>query len=310
MFGETKRKIVLNLGESSNMERNVYKFNFEINGVNIPSKPTIIDFNFEFGRVMNYIMLLPKEGRRIDLSKSKKVIYLENFKYEQIENKNVYYMKFVSLKYNQTREVLNKETLESKGRLKDLDDGDKECNHLVIVECNNIVKAAFEYNYYGINSFGNIIRYLNDMCELFFKSIDTDKYFILTAYNEVNSDFLQELRKMKKINFATIVIEANRLGNTDFGNIAGRDEIKDEIELTFRKEKKHNISADIIENYYNEKNNGIKRIYVSGRNSNNTVKLDTEAMKEKVRISVSANTFGEINSADMFESLKNYLLGE
>ena len=71
----------------------------------------------------------------------------------------------VSLKYNQAREVLNKNTLESKGWLKTRDDGDKEYNHIVVVEKENVIKAAFENNYYGLQSLGTVISYINDMTD-------------------------------------------------------------------------------------------------------------------------------------------------
>lgn len=295
------------------MEKNIYKYNMQVVGVDVPSKPMKIEFSQEIEKVFDFLMSLPKENRRIELFKLEKVIYLEEYmKKENKDNMNIYYLKFVSLKYNQTREVLNKNTLESKGRLKEIDDGDKEYNHIVIIENNQRIKVAFEYNYYGLQSLGTVVSYINDMATRYFQEIGIDKYYYLEAHNEVNKEFLSELNKMTKINIATIVVDSKRLGNTDFGNLSGREEVKDEISITLRKARKSNIPKDIIEEYYNKKqsNNDIKRIYVMGRNEINKVKLDTEEMKQKVKLSISTNTFGEINSEDMFEGLKKYLMEE
>lgn len=294
------------------MERNVYKYNIEVNVIDIPSRPIRIEVNDEIENVLDFLSALPREERRVDLSTQEKVIYLEEYVKTEINNMTIYFLKFVSLKYNQTREVLNKDTLESKGRLKDVNDGDKEYNHIAIGVKNGRIKAAFEYNYYGIQGLGTIISYINDMATKYFKEIGIDKYYYLEAHNEVNREFLEELNKMRQINAATIVVASERFGNTEFGELSGREEIKDEIEITFKRAKRRYIPKVIIEEYYNKKQNGdaIKRIYVSGRNETNKIKLDTEEMKQKVKLSVSANIFGEIDSDNMFEQLKNYLMEE
>lgn len=294
------------------MERNVYKYNIEVNVIDIPSRPIQIEVKDEIENVLDFLTSIPIEERRVELCNQEKVIYLEEYVKKEINNMTIYFLKFVSLKYNQTREVLNKDTLESKGRLKDVNDGDKEYNHIAIGVKNGRIKAAFEYNYYGIQGLGTIISYINDMVTKYFEEIGIDKYYYLEAHNEVHREFLEELNKMRKINAATIVVTSERFGNTEFGDLSGREEIKDEIEITFKRAKRRYIPKAIIEEYYNKKKNddAIKRIYVSGRNETNKIKLDTEEMKQKVKLSVSANIFGEIDSDNMFEQLENYLMEE
>lgn len=300
-------KIVRN-GEK--MEKNIYKYSMEIIGIDIPDKPLKISFKEEFENLLDFLMKMPKKHRRKELVDKDKVMYLEMYKKSDIKDINIYYLKFVSVKYNQAREVLNKDTLESRGRLKKITDGDKEYNHIVVIEKNNKINVAFEYNYYGMQNLGTIVSYFNDFIILYFENLHKRKYYYLEAYNEVNKDFIEELNKMTKITAATIVVESRRLGNTQFGILAGREDIKDEIEITFKKNKKANISKDIIKKYYSNKDGGIKRIYVSGRNPMSRVKLDTEEMKQREKISVGENKFGEVDSDEMFEKLKNYLLGE
>ena len=292
------------------MEKNIYKYDVSITKIEIPSKPAKIIINEELKNVLEFIRLLSNESRRIDLKKREKVIYLEEYK-NKIDEKgnNIYYLKMVSLKYNQAREVLNKNTLESKGWLKSRDDGDKEYNHIVIVEKENVIKAAFENNYYGLQSLGTVISYINDMADEYFKSKGIDKYYFLTANNEISKDFLEELEKMRVINSATMVIERERLGGTDFGELANREELRDEVELTFKRTRKKYIPPNIIKEYYNKKSeNGIKRIYLQGRSNINKVKIDTQEMKEYIKINVKENINGDVDSEEMFTKLYNYIM--
>lgn len=235
------------------MERNVYKYNIEVNVIDIPSRPIQIEVKDEIENVLDFLTSIPIEERRVELCNQEKVIYLEEYVKKEINNMTIYFLKFVSLKYNQTREVLNKDTLESKGRLKDVNDGDKEYNHIAIGVKNGRIKAAFEYNYYGIQGLGTIISYINDMVTKYFEEIGIDKYYYLEAHNEVHREFLEELNKMRKINAATIVVTSERFGNTEFGDLSGREEIKDEIEITFKRAKRRYIPKAIIEEYYNKK---------------------------------------------------------
>lgn len=292
------------------MDRNIYKYNMAITTIDIPNRPNVIEFENEFDRFLEFFMDLQRVERKKELLKTDKVIYLEEYTKNQRNDINIYYLKFVSLKYNQAREVLNKETLESRGILKDINDGDKELNHVVIKEYAGNIKAAFEYNYYGLQRLETIIGYLNDKIEEYFKTLNIDRYYMLEAHPEINRDFIRELNRMTQINAATIVIETNRLGNTLFGNLSGRQDVKDEVEITLKKAKRKNISREIIEQYYNNNidNNGIKRMYILGKNENNKVRLDTEEMKQKEKITVEENHFGEINSNEIFRKLEEYLM--
>lgn len=292
------------------MDRNIYKYNMAITTIDIPNRPNVIEFENEFDRFLEFFMDLQRVERKKELLKTDKVIYLEEYTKNQRNDINIYYLKFVSLKYNQAREVLNKETLESRGVLKDINDGDKELNHVVIKEYAGNIKAAFEYNYYGLQRLETIIGYLNDKIEEYFKTLNIDRYYMLEAHPEINRDFIRELNRMTQINAATIVIETNRLGNTLFGNLSGRQDVKDEVEITLKKAKRKNISREIIEQYYNNNidNNGIKRMYILGKNENNKVRLDTEEMKQKEKITVEENHFGEINSNEIFRKLEEYLM--
>ena len=61
------------------MERNVYKYNIEVNVIDILSRPIRIEVNDEIENVLDFLSALPREERRVDLSTQEKVIYLEEY---------------------------------------------------------------------------------------------------------------------------------------------------------------------------------------------------------------------------------------
>ena len=80
------------------MDRNIYKYNVEINRIDLPTAPSKIDFDVELKMLLNYITSLPKEERRKELLKSEKVMYLEEYKiFNEKNNVSVFYLKFASL---------------------------------------------------------------------------------------------------------------------------------------------------------------------------------------------------------------------
>lgn len=73
------------------MERNVYKYNIEVNEINIPSRPIRIEVNDEIENVLEFLSALPREERRVDLSTQEKVIYLEEYVKTEINNMTIYF---------------------------------------------------------------------------------------------------------------------------------------------------------------------------------------------------------------------------
>ncbi len=51
------------------MERTVYKYNIQVCGIDVPTKPDRIEFSKEFEDLLNYLISLPKEDRRKEITK-------------------------------------------------------------------------------------------------------------------------------------------------------------------------------------------------------------------------------------------------
>ena len=282
---------------------------------NSSETPQDININTELKKMLDFIINLNIMERTIDFKDVEKVIYLESYSEEEILNNKLYYLKFVSLKYNQVREVINSKTGESKGRLKEIYDGDKEINHVVFLWNKRKMLSAFEYNNYGLFSLNKIILYINLFIEKYFESKKMFQYLLsFQESNVVSKDFIEELNNVKTITMANIFISKKMLDATPFRKVSGRDEIKDEIKIVFKRDKRNTeIPKETIKEFYslmNEDNKYITKIQLKGymESNNSHIKLDTEEIKDRVEIDVLTNTYSEIDSEDIFKKMRKYLM--
>jgi len=295
-------------------KRIIYKYDVGINFIRIGKVPEGITLATELNRILNYITNLEPNEKKMDFVSEERVIYLEEYKKQIIDEKELYYAKFVSAKYNQVREVINKDTLESRGRLKNQVDGDKEINHVVFYYDKKKLTAAFEYNDFGIVNLNKIIDYLNCFIKSYFKQKGMVQYIArFECHNIVNRDFITELKELKEITTATFIVSKKSFDCTDFAEIAGRDEIKTDIAITFKRSRRNGkIPYEYIKKYYDKmdlEDSEIRKIYIEGMEENKShVKFNTDEMKERIEMYVKLNTYGEVESNDIFLKQRKYLM--
>ena len=91
----------------------------------------------------------------------------------------------------------------------------------------------------------------------------------------------------------------------DFFNLAGRDSIRDTVDITIHKKrgKGNDIPIDLIETYFKDtgKFNRIKKISVEGANKSGNLKIDTDSiqLKHSITVGVIAPT-NEVDSNQFF----------
>lgn len=268
----------------------------------------------ELKKVLNYIYGLDLINRKKDIPKENKIILLKELEEEDVNGFKFLKVSFISAKYNHVREVINKDTLENKGRMKERTDGDVELNHVCFMSDNRTVTATFEYNSYGIVNFSKIIAYINEFIREYFESINQVQYMTgFDSDNIVSRDFLEELRTINIITSGKIILSKVDLDATGFARFSGQDEIREEVEVCFNRDKRtSNISKEFIEELYRQVdgNNGrIKKLYVHGYEGNSKVRLNTEEMKERIELTVNVNEYDEVDSDDIWLKMRNYLLG-
>ena len=254
--------------------------------------------------------LIKKERiyRKRDFSSKEKTIWIEEV--YDLGNGN-FDVVFMSAKYNCSRNVINTETMEEKGMLKQPEDGDEERTHFCIRLNNRQDRfiTGNEQNFDGI-TVNEMKWYLDQQLEIFYTETEATCIYMVDFEIILSKDFLTELRKMRKINFLTLTIDKSDLLCDDFLRLAGRDSIRDKVEICLHKKrgKGNDIPIDLIEDYFNETGvfGRIRKISVQGSNASGCLKIDTDSIQLKHSIEVSVTgTTNEVDSRDFFTQMKS-----
>lgn len=154
---------------------------------------------------------------------------------------------FKSAKYDQVREVIDTEQMVQKGKVKQEWDGDEEKSHLALRLGKNqeLYVAVFEYNHYGIGV-RDIECYLNDCIETYLAEKGIEGSYKIKFDPYLSTDFLAELKKMKTKNALSLIVDKEVFSNSDFMNLADRNDIKQTVTITIG-EKGRGVSERVYE---------------------------------------------------------------
>ena len=272
-------------------------------------------YNFDavlkaFTDLISDIMKKDLLNKKYQISSKSKVVWLESF---EDKGKGSFNFVFKSAKYDQSRTVRNTDTMESRGVLKQPEDGDEEKTHLIVRFRNDSDRliVACEFNYYGINT-GDIAAYFNEQFDQA-HSGSGDQYSYKVSFDVLPSeDFLKELVKLRQINLLRLTMDIADMTQSDFQRFAGRDEIRSTAEVYLRKKrgKKNNISQELIREVYQDTgiNKKIKRIAVEGSNQAGSLKIDSESyqMKHSVTVETLPPT-REVDTKDFFQKAQEFI---
>jgi len=257
-----------------------------------------------------FTSLMQKERieRKHDFASKEKTIWLEEF--SDLGN-GAFDIVFMSARYNRSRNVINTETMEEKGMLKQPEDGDEEKTHFCIRlnPGQDRFLTVNEQNFDGV-TVNEIQWYLNQQLEAYQIETAADCLYSVDFEIVLSRDFLTELRKMKKINFLTLTIDKTDPLCNDFLRLAGRDGVRDTVEICLHKKrgKGNDIPFDLIEEYFNDTGalKRIRKISVQGSSVAGSLKIDTDSIQLKHGIEVRAiGTTNEVDSSDFFSQIKN-----
>jgi len=260
------------------------------------------------------VVVKPEREKKHDIKSKKKIIWLDAV--DNLQNGN-FNLVIRSAKYDQSREVINTETMAPKGILKAPEDGDEEKTHLCIRfrDGSDRLIAICEYNNNGITA-NDIAAYLNEQFNLMHESTDEQYSYHASFQILPSADFLTELDKMTRRNLLRINMDISDSLKGDFWGIAGRDDIRSEVELRFKKKrrgKKFNISPELIRTLYQDTGATkiIKKITVEGSNESGSLTIDTESIQMKRSVSVdTCQPTNEINTKDFFNKIENLIDAE
>ncbi|MDD3230222.1 MAG: hypothetical protein PHE09_13525 [Oscillospiraceae bacterium] len=254
--------------------------------------------------------LMQKERieRKHDFSSKEKTIWLDNF--SDLGNGN-YDIVFMSARYNRSRNVINTETMEEKGMLKQPEDGDEEKTHFCIrlQSGQDRFMTVVEQNFDGV-TYNEIKWYLDQQLEAYHTETNAGCVYTVDFDIVLSKDFLTELKKMSKINFLTLTVDKSDPSCCDFLRLAGRDGVRDTVEICLHKKrgKGNEIPFDLIEEYFNETGTlkRIRKISIQGSNNAGSLKIDTDSIQLKHSIEVGVfGTTNEVDSDDFFAKVKS-----
>ena len=199
------------------------------------------------------------------------------------------------------------------GTRKRQQDGDEEKTHLCIRYNTGEYRflAVYESNHYGI-TLNCIVDYLNTQFINYNEDTD-DKYHYSISYEIMpGEDFLSSIKKAKTMSVLKLVVSKEDIKD-DFMMFAGRNDIADEVEICLKRPKgakrfPDNLIQAYFDNSQNKATGKIKKITTKGTNSFGQFEVDTERMKMKHYLSVSAEMVtNEVNSSDFFEKAQEFI---
>lgn len=235
-----------------------------------------------------------------------KVVFLESISYN--EEKEMAELVFVSARYGVVRQVINTETYENKGILKEKPDGDLEKTHILLKGYGSAhATVLYEYNKDGIG-FVRILSYINEFAKSIHVAREDYIRYTISGKNIVSRDFLSALEKLKRIKAVTLTVDQEEVGVSEFKALSGKHDISEDVDIVLKPAARGmSILGTTVRDFFDKYNNRsmpIKRITVEGdRETNDPLVFDTEKMKEKYPVEVLTNVNGEVEAYDIFNEM-------
>lgn len=287
------------------MKRTIYAYKIDLQPISKKNPLKLDSFENDFLNMIKSLYEKEPNDRKQDFVKDKKVLYPAAYEYN--DELSIFNFQFISAKYDARRNVIDTNTLTSKGILKTAEDGDQEKNHVCIkfIEGNSAV-CLFESNYYGIG-FGKIVKYLESKIKEYHKEKEDGCYYNLKYENIVSRDFLESLSRLRKIKAVTLTVDQEDVSVSDFKALSGKADISDSVDIMLKPAAVGlGILKDTVKAFYqlyNDQNKNIKRVTVQGDgDSKEALSFDTEQMKHKIIIDVDqTHDTGEVSTRNIFD---------
>lgn len=259
--------------------------------------------------ILNYIISKEKVDRKQDVN-NEKIAFLDNINYDTTSEYHTMQILFKSAKHSYRAPLLDKNTVESRENPKTMSEGEQMKTH-VLVKFKDGDAIIFLETGSNMLTCGNIVNYLNQALLSYnsqFREDDEQRLLGKFSFEMIARDDFQEiLQGMDRVLCAEIFIDKSVLGSEvlNFSNSA--EQVKENILLTIKAERKKSIKEtlyDII-NKYNSAQSKIRRIRITGKNTNgNASIIDTDFIVKKEFIEVQQDSdTGEYISANVFSQL-------
>jgi hypothetical protein len=266
---------------------------------------------FEISDTVKYVQTLSKRAKQFEM-KENKFCLLQSAKIEKDDDGNTIISGlFKSARHTFRPNLLDRSTGDERPSPKKLSEGDVEKTHFVFKLTNDEVFLVVELNGNGV-SIAQIIEYFNSFTKKYIHSKGERKGFTLKYLKIGRTDFLNEIKLMKRVKLAKVYFDKKLLGNSCLNFSNRTTNLQRELELTVKATKLENISETAIDfyNVFSSKDNvSISKVRIEGRDKNGTeVALDTSFMEKLDSIDVAVNpTTGEVETSEIITALKSFI---
>lgn len=258
--------------------------------------------------IINFIMNLSKEKRKVDIEKTNKFYFLK-----QVENKNsIQNIIFESAKYNHRPPLIDKETLNERDNPKKLTEGELEKTHVALKYKKEEIIVVLEERKAGV-TIHQIISYFYNFAKMYYQSKNPPEellyYFSIGVIPK--GEFLAELKKLSRAIRLEVFLNKQLLGSEFLKYANKTEEVKDEIILTIKAQRMMSLK-ELAKQFFNEfgvRKAEIKKIRVIGiSEEGNKVLLDTDIIKkvEYIETELERST-GVVRSNELFYKLNEIL---
>lgn len=257
--------------------------------------------------VIDYISKLKKTDRKREMLDN--VFYFLSDVATVTDQPSIQTLVFKQAKYGKRPPLINKDTLDERENPKKLPEGEQEKVHIALhYKDDEIVLLLEEKSGISIKRF---IYYLEEFANQLYNQLDKKRDYKLIYSTIAKKDFLTELNNLKRV-FVGYVTTSKQLLGSEYLNLSDRtEEVRDNITIEIKAEKKRSIK-DFFAEVYNSfvsSDKEIKKIRVYGFDDDDFgVTLDTEIIKRIQHLTLGTNILtGEIDSPAMLSKLISIL---
>lgn len=261
-----------------------------------------------FSKLLCFVYQKELKNRTIKEENQEKAVWLDS--YENLGSGN-FNLILKSAKYNHVRPEIDTQTMERLGVRKRQQDGEEEKTHLCIRLAKGQQRfiAVHESNHYGI-SINCIIHYLNEQFKIFNEESNDKYHYELSHEIMPGDDFLSSLKQAKTISLLRLTVSKDDLPN-EFLRFAGRDDIKNEVDICIKRpHKAQKFPDNLIKEYYEDMqgDSKIKRIVAKGTNATGNFEAATDLIKMKHYLNIRCmNITNEVDSSDFFDKAQHFI---
>lgn len=213
---------------------------------------------------------------------------------------------FVSAKHHHCPPLVNCETLDTRSNPKKLQEGEMEMTHFAIGFTEEEALFLLEKKHGGV-ACGTVTRYLNN----YLKKIKYIKKFSIVSDDFVQGTFLSKLNEMQRVKIAELYYTSDLLSETFKGDIPISSEMKNEVVLTLKAQKRLSIKNMIKPAYNlftNNENKKVSRLRIYGTSDEGaSVLLDTDRIIEANYIKADLDNNGQVLTESFLSKMEEMM---